>query len=531
MATRTFALMLFAARALAQTVEGSVFDASTGNGIAGVKVELLRGTTPFYETATDGGGRFHFANIPENDYAIRYQSAGHWSTAGPTDYRPFRVAAGSPVKLEARLMPWSRISGRVVDSAGKGVGNARLELSGLGVVANGRRYLRTSWGGGGGAQLSDAPVALPMMGHTDEQGKFEVQLMPGDYTLSVIPPLDLKPPGPASAWVRTYYPGAASAEGALKIVVLPGGEVTDVEVKLLAIPTHAVRGMVLNPDGKPAGGVLITQGEPGQSTSVKSNADGMFEFPNVPEAETRFLAERQEGSVKLRAAEWIDVPRHDLEDVKLRLTKPLTLRGKMVMKGSKEGRAPGAATLLLALRGGRVRENDLGAQGGALLGAIIIPDAKGNFLVQDAYPGLYWLPAPFQPPPQPYYLAAVRVGDTDLMTQDVEISSDAAISVVYETDGGGVSGKAENCAMGGVLLVPSDPLLHRRGFSASGPCDANDHYQVQAVRPGEYYAMAFAGNGPVLPVDETLLKLAVKVTVRAGTASTTDVQAITRPIF
>src|SRR5437764_15234629 len=101
-----------------QSVEGSVFDAATGAGVRGVKVELLKGATPFYETATDGGGRFRFDDVREADYAARYQSPEYFLTAGPSDYRPFRVAAGSPVRLEARLIPWSRISGRVVDGHG-----------------------------------------------------------------------------------------------------------------------------------------------------------------------------------------------------------------------------------------------------------------------------------------------------------------------------------------------------------------------------------------------------------------------------
>ena len=49
-------LALQVACAVAQTVEGSVFDAATGAGVGGVKVELLKGATPFYETTTDGGG-------------------------------------------------------------------------------------------------------------------------------------------------------------------------------------------------------------------------------------------------------------------------------------------------------------------------------------------------------------------------------------------------------------------------------------------------------------------------------------------
>jgi hypothetical protein len=79
--------------------------------------------------------------------------------------------------------------------------------------------------------------------------------------------------------------------------------------------------------------------------------------------------------------------------------------------------------------------------------------------------------------------------------------------------------------------VPRDPLLRGRGFSKSESCDAGDRYEVTAVRPGEYYALAFAGNGPVMPVDDVLLNQAAKVTVRAGEASSVDLKSITRPIF
>jgi hypothetical protein len=51
------------------------------------------------------------------------------------------------------------------------------------------------------------------------------------------------------------------------------------------------------------------------------------------------------------------------------------------------------------------------------------------------------------------------------------------------------------------------------------------------VRPGEYYVVAFAGNGPVLALDEALLKQGVKVTVRAGEASSADLRTITRPVY
>jgi hypothetical protein len=102
---KLFCLLLLAAACACAQVEGSVFDAATGAGVANVKVELLKGGTPFYETASDGGGRFRFDNLREGDYAARYQSPDYWLTAGPSDYRYFHVAA-APVKLEVRLMPW-----------------------------------------------------------------------------------------------------------------------------------------------------------------------------------------------------------------------------------------------------------------------------------------------------------------------------------------------------------------------------------------------------------------------------------------
>ena len=113
----------------------------------------------------------------------------------------------------------------------------------------------------------------------------------------------------------------------------------------------------------------------------------------------------------------------------------------------------------------------------------------------------------------------------------MEITSDTALTVTYKTDGGSVHGKAENCNAGGVVLVPADPALRRPAFSKSGPCDSSDRYEVLAVRPGEYFALAFAGNGPVLKVDESLLNQAVRVTLRTGEASSVDLKTVTKPVF
>jgi hypothetical protein len=526
-----FLLLLARVRAIAQTVEGTVLDAATGAGIAGVKVELLRQTTPFYETATDGGGRFRFDHIPENDYSIRYQSPDYWLTAGPTDYRPFHVGATDPVKLEARLMPWSKISGRVVDPRGNPVANAMVEISAPGMVANGRTYVRSSWGGGGGGQLTEIPMNLGFHGNTDARGRFEVSLMPGAYGLCADAPPKLKPPEPEEsravlAWKRTCYPGVDRPEEASKVVVAPGGEVPDVELKLRAIPARAVRGMVLNPDGTPSPWATIRVGDGLGGASAESRPDGTFELPAVPEGGWRIVAIANKPA-ELRATGWIEIGRHDLEDLKLRLAAPLSIRGRVVTDAPPDGPFPRIGPLVLATR---EDPSGPGAAPGLTLGVVLNPNAQGNFSAE-AYPGLYHATPTLQPSPPPYYLDSVVAGGANLITQEIEISSDTAITLIYKTDGGSVAGKVENCNAGGVLLMPADPALRGKGFSRAAPCDAAGAYEVRALRPGDYYALAFAGNGVMPPVDDALLSRGIKVTVKSGQASTADLRTVTRPAY
>jgi len=71
-------------------------------------------------------------------------------------------------------------------------------------------------------------------------------------------------------------------------------------------------------------------------------------------------------------------------------------------------------------------------------------------------------------------------------------------------------------------------ILALRGGRQSG---ADDMAFLAGVLINPNYALAFAGIGPALAVNEAMIKDAVRVTVRAGEASTADVKAITRPVF
>jgi hypothetical protein len=124
---------------------------------------------------------------------------------------------------------------------------------------------------------------------TDATGKFEFRLLPGGYTLSVVPPIGLKPPSRepdndrVMVWTRTFYPGVSLPEAASKIVAQLGRVISGIELRLQSVPVHAVRGVLLNPDGTPAPKLAITLSEEiGQPAHrAESGSGGAFEFPAV----------------------------------------------------------------------------------------------------------------------------------------------------------------------------------------------------------------------------------------------------------
>ena len=163
------------------------------------------------------------------------------------------------------------------------------------------------------------------------------------------------------------------------------------------------------------------------------------------------------------------------------------------------------------------------------LGAIqATPGRSGNFTLQDVYPGSYRIVS--TPTQAPYYMAAVRIGGADLTTAEADLSSGAGqIMIVYKSDGGTLRGTVENCAAGIVILIPQDPAVQSLPFLRSARCDQSDRYEITAVRPGDYYALAFAEPGGVPQVVDAFINQAGKVTVHADETASADLRAIRRP--
>ena len=530
------ASMLAAVAFAAQTVDGHVVNSVTGIDIPGVAVHLVRAGELAHSATTDSQGHFRIEAVEAGTYTATYTARGFWPIPNflvDEDFerecgrcfvaerggQPIQVTAGgAPVSLEVKMPPIGKISGRVLDFVDQPVPNATLHL-----------HWGDSW-------LCKMPSCTGIFRQTktNEKGEYSVTDLdvPGTWLLSAIAPSSWKPPESRDDqrldWAQTFYPGVTDPKLAVPVMVRIGGDISNLDIKLAEVPAHRIRGAVLDVKGNPVPKTTVTLAKGAGSPALIRNTrdDGTFEFEAVAGGEWRISANVDPGGPKLWAAQWVQLKAHDLENLELRPAAPFAIQGKIVMEVPEGAPAPKPPPVMLAFNAGAPGLADKPA-GTFLTG---VPDAKGDFQLQDVYPGRYQI-LPGLPPPQ-YYLDSIRIGGHDALESDVEILSGAQpLTVAYKLGGGTVRGTVENCASGTVRLLPHDKAMWRPGFVFFAPCDSNDRYAIAAVRPGEYYVLAIAGDSstPWYATtwdNDALLNRSASVTVRAGENSSADLRAI-----
>jgi hypothetical protein len=257
------------------------------------------------------------------------------------------------------------------------------------------------------------------------------------------------------------------------------------------------------------------------SFDLETKDDGTFDFPAVTPANWGLFANAKVDGVKLWAAEPVHVGREDV-DREIRLLQPVTLRGKVTIQAP-DGMPPPdnldtLAVLLVPVTGIALQE--------ALPIVHGQPDENRNLTFDDVYPGPYRVMI-LEPPKGPYYLESVRFGDRDVIASEFTIASGGQpLTVTYKYGGGSVSGTVDGCGTGRVVLVPVDPWLRREGLVRDTNCGAGGQFQIDAVRPGEYYGLAISGDSVPrwsAAMESELSRLGARITVRAGERSSAGI--------
>ena len=293
----------------------------------------------------------------------------------------------------------------------------------------------------------------------------------GTWLVSATAPPSLDPPESSAdrrlGWAQTFYSGATDPHLAAKIPMQPGGDLRNLDIRLVTVPVHQVRGRVLDAAGNPAPNATVTWHKGlGPKLDQVTRSDGTFAFASVPEGESRLTVTSDRDGVRMWAGESIEVKGRDAEPAELSLTPPITLHGKRVGEAPEGVPAPPAAPdVVLAYDAGA-----LGHDNSVPSLPIGHADEKGDFTLR-VYPGPYHLFV-LGPETTPYYLDSIRLGNLDaLAAQDIPILSGATpLLVTFQYGGGSVRGTVESCGTGRVLLIPIDSLLRRVNLACEPHC-------------------------------------------------------------
>jgi protocatechuate 3,4-dioxygenase beta subunit len=466
---RVLTALILAAPGFAQTgrVEGVVVNSVTGAGIAGVTVRLAD-KNERYQTVTDGAGTFVFDSVKPGDYQTSLEHSGY-TAPRPRTFPPSLTHVGTdsqndPVRLRLELLPPSTLRGRVFGIDGKPAVGARVDL-------------------GGGKMV-----------RTADDGSFVIEnVTPGSYRLVARPaPTNARliQDGVRMAILPTYFPQ--------EITVRPGMDQGGFDVRLQTAPVYRVRGVVLDPDGKPTPKAVVELlprhygGEPGQFVSLPSgrfsissgappelgyeleepavtDKNGVFEFPSVRAGDWVFRAE-SDNMPPLYGAESIRLGKNDIDDLRIELRSPFNLATSIELS---DGSSP-ASNVPVAIE--LISEEGIRASAAPKAGRIVTP---GRYRIRASI--LF---------PTNYYVASILLGNADITGQAVELSPASPPLRVIIKPGASIRGTVENGESAVVVVWPKRFGAGDTGLSAA--CGKGGSFEIGGLAPGEYYAIALA---------------------------------------
>lgn len=600
-------------------VIGQIVDAATGRGVAHAIVHLEGQGTEVTRVA-DNIGRFYVAGLGGGDYSINATKSGYFDGA----YGQRRVGGdGLPLSMlehqwvsDLKIALWrpAVIGGTVTDEAGEPMIGVRVEA------------LRKQYQGGA---LQLVPWMTTVT--NDQGDYRLAKLLPGDYAISVpstvgsvpdltairivtgppdapVPDNDAmlafqdvlsqaqnirtdasgaytlvrgpqNPPPPIGTsrpetYSTTYYGGASGPSGALTLTVGPGETRLGASVQLRPVPLGAISGTVTGPAGPLENQALrlVAGGESDlgfdhETAITRTNADGTFAFPEVPQGDyvieastnaafrlgivtgdyaepgnrgiTGLFASVQEAEDSDKPALWgrarVTLADRDVADVKIEMEPAVTVSGHVIFE-SASAKPPEHLSQKIWVDATPV---------GALphLSHHAKVDDDGAFVIRGLARGEYFL----RPgaPPAGWYIKAVMSAGHDLLSWPLDLTSIGDVDdleVIYTdkpTEIGGVVYNGMRSPAVGATIVIFPAEASYRGTAGQHPdrvravrATNTGGFHVVALPAGDYYIAAIVESAADAWQDPRRLDViragAKRITLKAGDHVPIDLQLITR---
>lgn len=564
----------------AGALTGQVVSATTGETLRKVTLSLTpqgRGGGPATATS-DNAGNFRFASVAPGTYTLSGQRTGFVRSTYENNgvARPIQIDSGQTAGgIQLKLMPQSVVTGKVYDIDGDPVQGAQVTVmrysyprgqrqltnvaqaatNDLGeyrvaALAPGRYYLSASDRG----VLAVLQTALTDAAVAGGRGKGA-----GPGRGVVLDQLRNSAGVDPEAYVTTYYPRTTDASSATPIDLSAGSEMRGIDIGLLKGRNYAISGMVENlpsaplpqPQqdqakgkgrgkqfGGPGGGIIVNlvPRTAGPQAGIgpllaggiaQVEADGSFVLRNVRPGAYYLRAESRgpQPANRLTARVPVDVSSGDVSGVRVRLSPPLSVSGRIASEKSD------SALNLASLRLNFVPSTQ-GGRGGQQQRIEVAADGRyETTLDPDAYT------VELTGAPSGYYLKAVKLAGREAVDNIVDLSiNGSALDLVVANDSASITGTVQRSngdpvQSARVTAVPANNSQRRDLFKAVNS-GADGTFTLADLPPGSYKVFAWEEVESNAWMDPDFRRpfdpLGTSATIRDGAGPTLTLRVIGR---
>ena len=220
----------------------------------------LRSKLDRFQTTTDDKGIFSFYDVHAGEYTFTANLPPRMQLSKrttPGELPPFTIPEGACYEYDVEALPTGHIQGSVLDSVGKPLPVASVELFRVGHYDDARPGL---WSFQGAKGIFDF----------DHIG-------PGQYILVFNRTNKESPNAP---YPRAFYPGVSGVADAMPIVLKGGQDLVKVNMKVAdEFPNRKVRVHLKWSGVRPAGDVVVQMlADKGDNPSARKTAENVYEF-------------------------------------------------------------------------------------------------------------------------------------------------------------------------------------------------------------------------------------------------------------
>jgi protocatechuate 3,4-dioxygenase beta subunit len=471
------------------TIQGVVVKAGTGEPLHKAWVDATPENARTREDVEAGGsaetdamGRFEITGLAPGRYHLSasrdgfvMQSYGQSDPSKPLI--PWTLSPGQKLEnIAFQLTPAGVISGHVYDEDGEPVLDGPVQALRYGYENGQRQLLSQGWT------------------KTNDLGEYRLfGLNPGRYfVMATGPDIHRRVKNNREGFGSIYYPGVLDPARAAPVDVVAGGEFSGVDFSLQLAKTYTVRGHV---DFTACGGssamgwvTLRPVGPYQQPNMIGYDLDrGAFEITGVsPGSYTILVYSANQHETSCVGQEPVEVTDGDIDGISVTSSADVEINGRLRVDGQLNFPMSGF-TISLSSRNpnlpfGGSRASRISQDGSLTMKAI--PGGPYDIDIQGIPPG--------------GYIKSARIDGVDVLAAGLTVDPKQGLGsfeIVISPNGATLQGvvlREQQPFQGAtVVLAPDPPNRSQKRLFKSTASDANGHFQLQGIAPGDYKVFAW----------------------------------------